>query len=238
MCLKTIRLNSLIAKKFNKTDREARNLISQGCVIVDGVLQKEAGHRLNPDSKVEIKNLDPQYSYYAVNKPSGILSFPNQIGEKSAYSYLPEVPKVFNIGRLDQDSSGLIIFTDDGRLSQLLLNSNSSCLPVEKEYTVQLHSIISDELLDKLRHGMNVLGSFSRPSRVSRVSLNTFNIVLDEGKNRQIRRMCRAIGHHVKSLHRFRIGNYILPKSLFEGNYITLTTVEVKLLCHPNEFRC
>jgi 23S rRNA pseudouridine2604 synthase len=237
MCLKTIRLNSFISKKFNKTDREARNLITNGCVTVDGVFQKEAGYRLRPEAKVEINDVDPQYTYYAVNKPCGILSFPNQKGEKSVYSYLPEVPKVFNIGRLDQDSSGLIIFTDNGKLTQLLMNSNSSCLPVEKEYTVQVERDISDLLLDKLRYGVDVLGSFSRPKGIDRVSSNTFNIILEEGKNRQIRRMCRSIGHHVKSLHRFRIGKYLLPSSLLKGQYVSLTSVEVGMICHPNEFR-
>jgi len=235
MC-KTIRLNSIVAKQFSKTDREARNLISKGLVKVAGVTQSEPGFRVQLTEPVTLeKNYNFEYLYYAVNKPVGLLTFPNRLGERAASHLLPEKPEVFNIGRLDADSSGLLIFTNDGRLTPLLLNANSTNTDVEKEYLVEVSEFISDNILKKLEYGMNVLGTFSKPLRVTRISGKEFAIVLTEGKNRQIRRMCRTIGMHVVKLHRFRIGNYVMPLSLSPGKFLSLDIKEVELLCYPNE---
>ena len=174
----------------------------------------------------DLARADTPLVYYALHKPRDIVTTCRQDGEKTILDIVDIPERVFPIGRLDKDSTGLILLTNDGRLSNYLMHPRYRH---EKEYVVETYGPIDDEALARMSDGLEILGKRTQKANIRRVSSGTFSIVLREGRNRQIRRMVEAVGHTVKRLRRIRIENILLG-DLPEGAWRPLTGAELRML--------
>ncbi len=148
------------------------------------------------------------FVYYKLNKPRGVVTTCVSRGETGILDIIDIKERVFPIGRLDKDTNGLILLTNDGRLSNFLMHPRYEH---EKEYLVEVYGRIEDYALEQMSLGvLDILGKRVQPATVKRASSGKFTIILKEGKNRQIRRMVEAVGHDVKKLKRIRIENVLL----------------------------
>jgi len=214
----SIRINKYLAQKNIASRREADLLISSGKVTLNGEKAK-LGDMVGPQDKVEIKGKTKDNKYFLYNKPVGIVTVGAQRNEKEISDVTKFPVKVFPIGRLDKDSSGLLIMTNDGRLTKNLLSDNW-----EKEYEVEVDKKLEKDFKNKMEAGVSVpktnqgkVGFDTKPCKVKITGDYSFNIILTEGKNRQIRRMSETLGYKVTDLKRIRIGKYSIGK-LKEGN--------------------
>lgn len=226
-----VRLNKLIAARGLASRREADRLIAQGRVRVDGALVTEMGHKVDPGSHVEVnlEGLGPR-TYVALHKPAGYVSLARPLkDEPRVVTALVDVPGLFPVGRLDRATTGLILLTDDGTLVTALNHPEAA---KEKEYEVRVDRPIPDGALRHLAEGMPLMGRRTRPARVRRLGPDRFRLVLTEGRNRQVRRMCRKLGFSVLALRRVRIGPVTL-EGLAEGRWRRLTAQEVAALKAP-----
>jgi 23S rRNA pseudouridine2604 synthase len=220
-----VRISKLMSEQGICSRREADNYIEQGLVLVDGVVVSELGARAFPNQKIELKKaaVAQQARRYTIilNKPVGFISHYDEDREYKPASSLitPEnqfvhqlsahLPGKFNTrglapaGRLDIDSSGLLVLTQDGRIAKLLIGENS---PIEKEYLVRVQGTLTPEGLRLLNHGLSLDGAALKPAKVSWQNTDQLRFVLREGKKRQIRRMCELVGLKVIGLKRIRIG--------------------------------
>jgi len=226
-----MRLQKFLSEAGFCSRRHGEELIVSGRVKVNGLVVKELGTKIDPEkdivevggSRIEAKN---DLIYIALNKPKGYVTTCRQDGDKTVLD-LVDIPKrVYPVGRLDRDSSGLLILTNDGRLHNMLSHPS---FDHEKEYDVLVSRPVPDEALGKMAFGIHLLGSRTRPAEVKRVTPNQFRIVLKEGRNRQIRRMVEKVGNRVKELKRIRISNVRLG-SLKEGGWRYLTEKEKREL--------
>lgn len=226
-----IRINKYLARLGVCSRRGADELISSGRVLVNG-LKPGAGDAVSDADSITVDgvlvNSAPNIEsvLLAYNKPVGIVcSTVNQGNEKNNIIDAINYPtRIFPIGRLDKDSEGLILLTNDGDLSDKLMRASNH---YEKEYEVVTDRIINDAFLSDLSNGVTIElkdGSkyTTRKCSVKKLSDNCFSIILTEGKNRQIRRMCASLGFEVISLKRIRIQN-ILLNNIPSGEYISLS---------------
>lgn len=197
-----MRINKYLAHKNLCTRREADTLIAAGKVLIDGVPAK-LGDKVKETDDVQVRFRVKQYRYYAYHKPRGVITHSAQEGEKEIADVSP-VKGVFPIGRLDKDSSGLIILTDDGRITDKLLNPD---YVHEKEYIVTTKEQLKSNFKERMERGVDIEGYKTKECRVEVLGEKRFSIVLTEGKKHQIRRMCAALGYVVASLERVRIMN-------------------------------
>lgn len=221
-----MRLNKYIASLNIASRREADKLIKDGKVKVNGNIVNNPAIQVEEKDKIicEIEDYKSEKIYIKLNKPIGYVVSNNKKEGKPIYRLLDEKLKnLYPIGRLDKDSKGLILFTNDGIFSRKIIGENSDC---EKEYYVKLNDNISDGTLKKLEFGISLDGKKLKPAIVKRVSKNSFNIILKEGKNRQIRRMCEKVGFEVILLKRIRIAEIYLNE-LKEGDFEYLTKEEI-----------
>ncbi len=211
-----LRLNAHMASLGLTTRRGADELIKKGEVFVNGT-QAVLGQKVSPSDSIEIRRSTPQvpYAYFAYNKPVGIVTVNPGSGEKDIVSITKFPVKVFPVGRLDKDSRGLIIMTNDGRVTSHLLSPEKDH---EKEYVVQTDSDFNEFFLEKLSRGVKFETYTTKPCTTKRIDGDTFSITLTEGKNRQIRRMVSVFRHFVKDLKRVRIENIKLG-TLKEGTF-------------------
>jgi len=218
-----IRINKYLALNNYATRKGADELIKKGFVLINGV-KAVLGDQVYKDDKVILSNKTPKkdYFYYAYNKAVGISTNPD-IKTKDILKVTKFKEKVFPIGRLDKDSHGLIIMTNDGRVTDRLL---SPSYVHEKEYTVKLESNFSDKFMELMANGVRFDKFISKKCKISRKSKNTFYIILTEGKKRQIRRMCEALHHKVIDLKRIRIMNIKLD-NIKEGEYREIKDAEL-----------
>lgn len=202
-----IRLQKYLSMAGICSRRHGETLIRDGKVRVNGRIITELGTRVDPliDS-IEIDGRPvlnrPARVYIALNKPRGYVTSCDQPGEKLVTDLVDVAERVYPVGRLDKDSTGLLLLTNDGPLHHRLSHPS---FDHEKEYLVTLAAPISDSALEKMTQGMFLSGKRTRPAQVVRISLRRFRIILKEGRNRQIRRMVRKMGHEVRQLHRIRI---------------------------------
>ncbi len=202
-----IRINRYLALKKYCSRREADKLIEQGLVLLNGkpailgALVKEGDEVV---LRSGFKKVEEGRVYLAFNKPVGIVSHSPEEGQQSISDIFRYKTRVFPIGRLDKDSHGLIILTNDGRITGKLLDPEFGH---EKEYEVEVDKPIVGRFLDKMARGVKIDDYITKPASVKRVSSRKFNIILTEGKKRQIRRMCLALGYRVSDLKRLRIMN-------------------------------
>lgn len=221
-----MRLNKYIAYLNIASRREADKLIKDGKVKVNGEIIINPAIQVGENDKIicDIENYKNEKIYIKLNKPVGYVVSNNKKEGKPIYKLLDEkLKKLYPVGRLDKDSKGLILFTNDGVFSRKIIGEESEC---EKEYYVKLEGNISDGALKKLEFGISLDGKKLKPAIVKRVSKNSFNIILKEGRNRQIRRMCEKVGFEVILLKRLRISNIYL-NNLQEGKFEYLTKDEI-----------
>ena len=221
-----MRLNKYIAYLNIASRREADKLIKDGKVKVNGEIIINPAIQVGENDKIicDIENYKNEKIYIKLNKPVGYVVSNNKKEGKPIYKLLDEkLKKLYPVGRLDKDSKGLILFTNDGIFSRKIIGEESEC---EKEYYVKLEGNISDGVLKKLEFGISLDGKKLKPAIVKRVSKNSFNIILKEGRNRQIRRMCEKVGFEVILLKRLRISNIYL-NDLQEGKFEYLTKDEI-----------
>ena len=211
-----VRLNKHLADLGYASRRKAEEYILEGKVRVNGKTVTELGTKIDPSrDKVEIHGLETKKSntgnfvYYKINKPFGYeCSMKPMPGSRSIYEFFADIPeRVFSVGRLDKDSEGLILMTNDGRVVYKLTHPK---FEKEKEYEVTVDRNIEDDDLKQMANGVVILGKKTSPCKVDRVSKRKFNIVLKEGMNRQIRRMCRKLNYRVHKLKRLRVGEIVL----------------------------
>jgi len=212
-----IRINKYLAQNNYSTRTGADELIKKGFVFINGrkaILGDQV--RENDEVIVSQENIKKEYVYYAYNKKVGI-STNKDSGAKDILSVTKFPTTVFPIGRLDKDSHGLIIMTNDGRVTDRLL---SPIYTHDKEYVVKVEPNISDKFLELIQNGVHFDKFVSKKCSAWRSGnkKNTFHIILTEGKKRQIRRMCEALHHKVIDLKRIRILNIELGK-ISDGEY-------------------
>jgi 23S rRNA pseudouridine2604 synthase len=218
-----MRINRFLAFKNYATRKGADVLIEKGQVTING-RRAQLGDKVKETDDVKVKNATKKdYVYLAYNKPHGIVTH-------SAQSYEEDIKKiigrsdVFPIGRLDKDSDGLIILTNDGRVTDKLLNPNKVH---EKEYEVTTKFKLRPNFKEKMEAGVQIENEKTRPCKIKITGDNKFYITLTEGKRHQIRRMCVALFNEVNTLKRVRIMNILLGK-LKANEYRTIEGAELK----------
>ncbi len=204
-----LRINRYLALTNHATRVGADELIKKGFVTING---KKAvlGDKVNEGDKVVVSLKAPtkKYSYYAYNKATNVSTNPDPKG-KDILQVTKFPTKVFPVGRLDKDSHGLIIMTDDGRVTDRLLSPK---YVHDKEYVVKVTPAFNDNFITAMGNGVAFDGFVSKKCKVWRKTKDTFHIILTEGKKRQIRRMAEALHHDVTDLKRIRILNIELGK--------------------------
>ncbi|MDP3057454.1 MAG: pseudouridine synthase [bacterium] len=217
-----IRINKYLADKKIASRREADELIRQGKVKVNGQ-KAELGAMVREGDRVEVGGKMKELVYIAFNKPEGIITHSPQKGETSIADILKLKYKVFPLGRLDKDSRGLIMLTNDGRITDKLLN------PIErheKEYEVRVNKPVSRDFISRMEQGVKLDdGYVTQKCVLKKLDKFSFSIILTEGKKRQIRRMCAALEYEVLDLNRVRIMNIKLGE-LKSGGYWILVGKE------------
>ena len=203
-----MRINKYLAKKGVATRRGADELVTQGKVLINGRVAL-LGEKISEGDKIELrgKHSPKKYLYFAYNKPVSVITHSPQLGEKDikqSVETAPEMQGVFPIGRLDKDSSGLIILTNDGRVTDRLLNP---LYDHDKEYRVRTQDSIRDSFKKTMEAGVDIEGYLTKHCTVRKTGPKSFNITLTEGKKHQIRRMVSAMHNTVVDLERTRILN-------------------------------
>lgn len=224
-----VRLNKYLSEAGVCSRREADRLIEMGRVTVDGKTA-QTGMRVIPGQKVcvgkRIVSKKDEMVVLAVNKPRGIVCTEEKRERNSIVRFLDYPIRVTYIGRLDKDSRGLLLMTNNGDIINRMMRASNHH---EKEYKVTVDREITDEFLKKMAAGVPILDTVTRPCKVRKIGKYTFSIILTQGLNRQIRRMCEAFGYEVKDLLRVRVMNIRLG-SLKEGEYRELTDAELEEL--------
>jgi 23S rRNA pseudouridine2604 synthase len=220
-----VRINKYLASENIASRREADELIRSGKVRING-RTAQLGDLVKEGDKVFVDN-QKEYFYYAFNKPAGIVTHSPQRGERGILDIVKFPERVFPIGRLDKDSWGLILFTNDGRITEKIL---SPAFKHEKEYEVAVNRPIDQEFIRHMAAGV-VLddGAKTRKCQMERRGKQSFSVVLTEGKRRQIRRMCAALGYQVTDLCRVKIMNIKLG-NLRSGRYRSIVGEELRKL--------
>ncbi|HBI33730.1 MAG TPA: 23S rRNA pseudouridine synthase F [Candidatus Moranbacteria bacterium] len=200
-----IRINRYLALNNYCSRREADALIEKGVVLVNGKKAK-IGDKVNETDKVTVNAKDAsvmkKYVYFAFNKPRGIVTNSPKDGQKSIKDITYSADDVFPVGRLDKNSRGLIILTNDGRINDKMLNPEYNH---EKEYVVEVNKPITNIFLKVMRQGVQLEDFKTKPAVVVQKDETTFHITLTEGKKHQIRRMCTNLGWEVVDLKRIRV---------------------------------
>lgn len=221
-----MRINQYLAKKGHATRRGADELIEKGFVFVNGVKAK-IGDKVAESDTVEVKIKRPRtYVYLAFNKPAGMDTHKEPTSTSDVVSSLPDDLrrlKLFPIGRLDKASRGLLLLTNDGRVTDRLLNPEHEH---EKVYEVTTKKPLRESFKEKMESGVDIEGYVTKPAKVTILSENRFRIALTEGKSHQVRRMVVALFNEVSDLKRTRIGN-IAIEPLKPGAYRRLSGKEL-----------
>ncbi|MBS5951354.1 MAG: pseudouridine synthase [Clostridium sp.] len=223
-----MRINKLLSNYGYCSRKEVSRLIEDKRIMVNGKLceqgqwVEESDDILLDGEKVKKK----ERVYIALNKPRGIVCTSSREIKDNIIDFLNYEEYVFPVGRLDKDSEGLILMTNDGELANKILSSENYH---EKEYIVTLDKDFDDDFIYKMSNGVNILGTVTRPCKLTRIDNNTFKIILTQGLNRQIRRMCKALGYNVIKLERIRIVS-ILSEGIEPGKWRELTKEEIEKL--------
>ena len=223
------RLNKFIGETGFCSRREADKIIEEGRVTINGVIP-ELGTKVSPNDEVRIdgkliREKREKPVYLAFNKPVGIECTTNLEVRNNIVDYINYPTRIFPIGRLDKASEGLIFMTNDGDIVNKILRARNNH---EKEYTVTVNKLITDRFIEKMSNGVPILDTVTRKCKVEKISSTTFKIILTQGLNRQIRRMCEYLGYEVTALKRIRIINISLDVPV--GRYRDLTDAEIKEL--------
>ncbi|HAT4247107.1 TPA: 23S rRNA pseudouridine(2604) synthase RluF [Clostridium perfringens] len=235
-----VRLNKYISETGFCSRREADKLIEQGRVKIDGV-KASTGMKVSKGQSVFIDGkplkVENELVYIALNKPVGITCTTESKIKGNIVDFINHEKRIFPIGRLDKDSQGLIFMTNDGDIVNKILRAGNNH---EKEYIVTVNKSITDEFIKGMSNGVPILGTVTKKCLVKKESKNSFRIILTQGLNRQIRRMCEYFGYEVKKLERVRIMNvslgnlkigswrYLTKKELAEINRLTENSLKTE----------
>jgi len=232
-----MRLQKFLSEAGVCSRRKGEEYIREGRVRVNSRIVTQLGTKVDSekdrvefDGKVVALKSEPMY--IMLNKPKGYVTSCSHPGEKIVLDLIDIPERVYPIGRLDKDSIGLLILTNDGRLHHRLSHPS---FDHEKEYDVTVSKPITDGSLRKIASGLPMMGTKTRPAKIRRISFIRFRIILQEGRNRQVRRMVRKVGNHVTRLKRIRVSNVKLGR-LPEGAWRNLTEKEKEELLsfyHP-----
>jgi 23S rRNA pseudouridine2605 synthase len=227
-----IRLNKYIASSGFCSRRRADELIKNGKVFINGKIIENMGYQVDEVNDIVTIDgnkisLETKKVYIMLNKPTGyITTNDEQLGRKCTNDLIKEDVRVFPIGRLDMNSEGLLLLTNDGEFSNNLMHPSKK---IQKTYIVKLNKKITDEKIDLLEKGVDIGGYITQPAEIIKKSNNVIEITISEGKNRQIRRMCESVGLKVIKLRRIKIGTLELG-NLSLGRYRYLSKKEIKKL--------
>ena len=230
------RLQKALARVGVGSRRACERLITEGRVTVDGEVAT-IGRKVDPaTARIEVDGVAigvaEDLVYYLLNKPDGVVSTASDPqGRRTVVDLVPAGPRVYPVGRLDRDTEGLLLLTNDGDLANHLTHPSHG---VDKEYLVQVRGRPSPKALRSLREGVELEDGVTAPARASLVGdagdgVTALRLVIHEGRNRQVRRMCEAVGHPVVRLVRTRIGP-LADRGLRPGEVRTLTASEVRSL--------
>jgi 23S rRNA pseudouridine2605 synthase len=225
------RLQKVLARAGLGSRRTCEQLIADGRVTVNGVVAQLGQRADGAHDRIAVDGIPVAgrqgLVYYLVNKPVGVIcSASDPHGRPTVVSLVPALPRVFPVGRLDVSSEGLIVLTNDGELAYQLTHPSFG---VPKEYVVEVEGNLSREALGRLRRGVELDDGMTAPAKVSQLGPSAARIAVHEGRNRQVRRMCDAVGHPVRRLVRTRIGPVCDP-DLAVGGWRDLNGTEIRRL--------
>tara|TARA_A100001011_G_scaffold72747_1_gene74618 strand:- start:18 stop:752 length:735 start_codon:yes stop_codon:yes gene_type:complete len=219
-----IRINKYLSEIGFCSRREADNLISNGRIIINNI-QAELGQKINFNDKIFIDgeiinhNKNKKLIYIAFNKPAGIVcTTDTKIEKDNIIDYINFPSRIFPIGRLDKLSQGLIFLTNDGDIVNKILRAKNYN---EKEYIVDVNRPITKDFISKMSKGIPILDTITRPCSVTQLHKKKFKIILTQGLNRQIRRMCEYLNYRVLNLKRVRIMSICLDIEIGKWRYLT-----------------
>ena len=227
MSQESTRINKFLSEAGYCSRRAADKLIDQGRITINGVVP-EMGTKVLPGDEVavdgkSIVNKDKKHVYIAFNKPIGIVcTTDGRVEKDNIIDFIGYPSRIFPIGRLDKPSEGLILLTDDGDIVNKILRARNNH---EKEYIVSVHKPVTSDFIENMANGVPILDTMTRNCEVEQISRYEFKIILTQGLNRQIRRMCEYFGYEVIRLKRVRIMNIELDMP--EGEYRDLTKEEL-----------
>ena len=225
------RLQKVLARVGIGSRRVCEDLIAEGRVLVDGETAV-LGRRVDPETAlIEVDGapvgVRPDLVHYVLNKPAGVVTTADDPqGRPTVVGLVPNEPRVFPVGRLDVDTEGLLLLTNDGELAHRLTHPSYG---VEKEYVAEVEGLPTRAVLRRLREGVELDDGPTAPARATLVDPSVVRLTIHEGRNRQVRRMCEAVGHSVVRLVRTRIGP-LADRSLAPGAWRELTGDEVRSL--------
>ena len=225
------RLQKVLARVGIGSRRVCEDLIAEGRVLVDGEMAV-LGRRVDPETAlIEVDGapvgVRPDLVHYVLNKPAGVVTTADDPqGRPTVVGLVPNEPRVFPVGRLDVDTEGLLLLTNDGELAHRLTHPSYG---VEKEYVAEVEGLPTRAVLRRLREGVEFDDGPTAPARATLIDPSVVRLTIHEGRNRQVRRMCEAVGHSVVRLVRTRIGP-LADRSLAPGAWRELTGDEVRSL--------
>ena len=232
------RLQKIIARAGIASRRAAEKLITAGRVTVDGEVVTELGAQADPaQNKICVDGValtfDAEKIYILLNKPRGYVSTAkDERGRPTVLDLVKEIPaRIYPVGRLDFDSEGLILLTNDGELTNALIHPK---FKVDKTYRVKISGAVTEENLNKLRAGIELDDGLTAPAEILRLDAQTFEITIHEGRNRQIRRMFAAVGCTVRRLRRIKFAGLTLDVDAGKFRRLTATELDaLKKFCLP-----
>ena len=228
--MEKIRINKYLSEVGFCSRRAADKLLEEGRITINGRVP-ELGTKVSDEDEIfvdgkTIKKVEEEFVYIAFNKPVGIVCTTDTKREKNnIVDYINHPKRIFPIGRLDKPSEGLILLTSDGDIVNKILRAKNNH---EKEYYVRVDKPITEKFLEKMRNGVPILDTVTKKCEVEKIDTMNFRIVLTQGLNRQIRRMCEYLGYEVKKLKRIRIMNIKLDLPV--GKWRNLTPQEMNEL--------
>jgi len=223
-----IRINKYLSEVSYCSRREADKLIKEGKVTINGEIPEmgtkvEVGDQVEVEGQIVKKSTKQKNIYLAFNKPIGIVcTTDTRVEPNNIIDYIEYPTRIFPIGRLDKLSEGLIFLTNDGDIVNKILRARNNH---EKEYIVSVNRFINRDFIQRMSNGVEILGSTTKKCFVQKLGPKKFKIILTQGLNRQIRRMCDSLGYRVQSLKRVRIMNIKLD--LPTGKYREITKAEL-----------
>lgn len=236
----TERLQKVMASCGVASRRKCEEIITAGRVKVNNVVVRELGYKVGPNDEIKVDNkvlVKEEKAYYVLYKPVGyVTTVSDDLERKTVMDLILKndlkKTRLFPIGRLDYDTSGVLLMTNDGELANILLKSDNN---VKKTYVARISGIFNEKALIKMQRGVMVDGQMTKRARVELISTDKANnsslvrLTITEGRNRQVRKMFEAVGYEVKHLKREEFAGVNL-KGLVEGSYRPLTIHEIKVL--------
>lgn len=223
-----VRIQKYLSNKGILSRRKAEEYIRNGWIILNGEIVTDLGTKMDPEKDVvELTKEAEQvkYTYLLFNKPLGVFTNCPEDGFREIIDYLPkEYSHLSSVGRLDKDSEGLILMTDDGTIANHFLNSG---VEHEREYEVTIDAILTPGMIYKLENGIKMMGVYTKTAKVTVHSKQRFVLTLKEGKNRQIRRMLKKVGANVIKLKRISFAGLKLG-DLRSGDYRLINKEDLK----------